>query len=622
MDAANILSSSVPAQTTVSGSVTTASEVTITNAPVQQSSKTNMVSVSQGQVQTDLSQTSQDAAGPTFQLKIMIEQNIVQVLSQLDKLFAKPQTLADFLPELIRQDMQNILSNQLFAATPETFEQGLTAMVKTNKDTADAFLQLAKGLNAALIFQDKLPDSVQKFLQIARPLLTELLSQIQSEINLPTAQEVQSGNEGELAPSLTPQTNVAVVPAQSTKTPQQGMTTSETVGTSLSQSSPSGTTNGSVALAEPVIVMQQGGAETDAAAPPAQSTAANGLNEVADSISEGEGSAGNRLLSLVTNETPGDVVQQQVTAPLTEQEQAVSVANNQPINDKQLLIKPLPLQNDERTTEPTVDKPDFNLVNQPTAQAVISNVLMMMNNPTVPAGPVGVDDFFNWIAQQFRMNQDNPGLQENLQQKVDVWSNSLSQLSEPDSKAFNEIKQQLEQQLPSQLKQIATQFPALKDLYVYNKMSDLAKYADLSQEQLSAAKESISRLAESFQKSLVDTLSFHSETGSSGKVLTFFMPVVFDGSTMYPAHIHIYHQNQPEKRGGPPVSETWLRIFLKTDYSGTVTLLFHVRQQEVDMKLGFSEKQAAQDFYAWLPDIRQSLANSPFTLQSIQVMSA
>jgi hypothetical protein len=688
MDVTNILSNSVPAQA-AGATATTASEVI--NAPVQQPSAATAVAVPQGQVQTDLPQTSQDTAGPTFQLKIIIDQTIVQFLSKLDQLFAEPQAVADFLPESIRQDLQQILSNQLLAATPETFVQGVTAVMKTNKDTADAFSQLAKGVNVALTFQDKLPDSAQKFLLSARPLLTELLIQIKSELNPQTAQQVQLVNtdQGSGQQPLTGQTTVSTA-SQDSVIPQQGMPISQRADASLPQSSQVGTaidsaiaepatviatqpgvtqpvnavapeisqqgmpisqraeasspqssqveTAPSAAIAEPatVIAMQRGVMQpnTVANAIIPQGTTSQAFNTSPQLLSQAETAQGsaltskapsfvvNQLSEVSANEIKGPAVKQLATDSVIRPEQAQHAVNNQQINDKQMLIKALTAQNNGVATEPAASKSDSQMIAQATVQAVISNILMMNNNPPVPTGPVGVDDFFNWIAQQFRLSQDDSDLQKNLQQKVDIWSKPLSQLSEQDSKAFNEIKQQLEQQLPSQLKQMAIKLPALKDLYVYNKMSDLAKFADLSQNQLSAAKDSISRLAESFQKSLVDSLSFHSETGSSGKIFTFFMPLAFDGTTMFPAHIHIYHQKQPEKRGGPLVAETWLRIFLKTDYSGTVTVLFHVRQQAVDMKLGFSDKQAAQDFYAWLPDIRQSLANSPFTLQDIQVLSA
>jgi hypothetical protein len=637
MDAANALSSSLAAQTTVSAATTatTVSEVAITNTSVQQPSTT--VSVSQGQVQTDLSQTSQDAVGPTVQLKIMIEQTIVQFLGQLDKLFAKPQAVADFLPESIRQDMQQILSNQLLAATPETFEQGFTAMVKTNKDTADAFSQLAKGLNGALTFQDKLPETAQNFLQTARPLLTDLLNQTKSDINRQLGQQPVNQNNGSIQQSALIDRTVVATAATTTQSaaiPQQGMVASATTGTFLPQPIQV-VTQVSMGMADTSPTTQQEVPLTDTAAPVLSTAAADNLISKAPRFIEGQLSEA----AVTDDEISGGIGTQQLATDLVvKQEQTLSAGNRDvtpPISQtpsftaSQLLtvatddetLGALPSQL-ATSKAATVGEFDSQLLSQSTAQAVISNILLLNNNPNVPAGPVGVDEFFNWIAQEFRQSQDKPALQENLQQKIDVWSAPLSQLSESDSNAFNEIRRQLEQQLPSQLKSIATELPALKDLYIYNKMSDLAKYANLSQDKLFAAKESISRLAESFQKSLVDSLSFHSETGSSGKVLTFFMPLAFDGTTTFPAHIHIYHQNQPEKRGGPSVAETWLRIFLKTDYSGTVTLLFHVRQQAVDMKLGFSDKRAAQDFYAWLPDIRQSLANSSFTLQDIQVMSA
>lgn len=594
MDAANIPSNLGNVTPGAAGAGATTSTTSIISPEIPQIEQTATVAVPQGQVQADLAQTDQGAAGPTVQLKIAIEQTIVQLLSQLETLLDRPQTLADFLPESVRQDMEQILSDKLFAATPDVLEQGLTAMVKTNKDTADAFSQLTKGLNLAISLQQDLPESVQKILLTVQPLMTELLQQTQSELEQASGQttvlnsatlgepsvvvqgqpsSVLSAAETEVNTSVN--SNFAASGAQNT-TPQVGQTT---------QNMPLAAASASQQGVEQTVLGNQ------------SSTPATG-NLV--------GQEAKAIASLPANSSASAMLSEEEMSGV-ENDQSMKNGNGVSTSDQ---------------ASPTAQSASLDRTEQAAIPTSLGVVLSMINHPQVPDNFVGVDEFFNWIAQQFMQNQDNPSLQDSLTQKLDQWKQPLQQLSDQDSQAFNEIKNQLEQQLPSQVKQLAEQFPAIKDLYIYKRLSDVAKYTTQNQAELNSAKNSMNNLAESFQKLLVTSQSFHSETGNTGKVFTMFMPIAFDGTTVFPAHIHIYHQKQPESRGKPAIAETWLRIFLKTDYSGTVTVFFHVRQQAVEVKVGFSDKQAAGDFYEWLPSIRQSIASSPFTLQNLQILSA
>lgn len=585
MDAVNIPSNLGKVISSAAGADATTNTTSTISPGIPQIEQTENVAVPQGQVQADLAQTGQDAAGPTVQLKIAIEQTIVQLLSQLDTLLDQPQNLADFLPETVRQDMEQILSDKLFAATPDVLEQGLTAMVKTNKDTADAFLQLAKGLNLAISLQQDLPESAQKILVTAQPLMTELLQQTQSELEQASGQTIvlNSANPGE---------QTEIVQGQ----PFAALSTAATEANSSANL-------GNIAASDAKNTATQAGqAETSQNIPLAvTSTSQQGIEQTT---------------ALVMNQSPESVPEN------LQGQDAKSI-----VSSSTSAVLPKEGANSvSQTSEGKQASPTRAASLDMTEQAVLPTsigvVLSMINHPQVPDNLVGVDEFFNWVAQQFMQNQDNPSLQDSLKQKLDQWKQPLQQLSDQDSQAFDEIKNQLKQQLPSQVKQLEEQFSALKDLYIYKKLSDVAKYTTQNQAELNLAKDSMNNLAESFQKLLVTSQSFHSETGNTGKVFTMFMPISFDGTTVFPAHIHIYHQKQPEKRGGPNIEETWLRIFLKTDYSGTVTVFFHVRQQAVEVKVGFSDKQAASDFYEWLPSIRESIASSSFTLQNLQVLSA
>lgn len=703
MDPTNISTSPVSPTNPVNSSTASNSDASAGVAPLQVGAS-SAASSAQAEVNTSLSNNSQDPNGPSFNVKILIEQTVVQILEQLDNILSLPESLNETLPDSIRQDVDQALTNQLLAATPETLEDGLTAMIKANKDTADTFIQLTKALTTALNYQGSLPENLQTILQQERPALTDLMQTLQQIVQThsqdtpegtpsaknPTAPSTQqplpTGNGSAGSPPTS--SNAASSPVALQNSPQESLATpgqnqanttsslspstqtSQPANSSSEQSSVTAQPNSSkqsplsgetvnqatvaaksstetATLTNPTASQAESTKATLLTAPESEPTPSSQPNPA--SVTDSKPAASNQLPSTnqtnqasaaIKSEPQTSLPLSEETAPAATPTSTASSANTiNPSNATAKFISSQTQSASDSAASLAKDFPDNSNLLDPdkkapqstadviakasTLQAAASQAFNLLDNPSVPQGPAGLDEFFNWIAKQLQNSPDGAEIQQNLNQNLAKLFQSFQDMPENDQQFMSSFYDQLEKQLPTGIRQAAEQIPGLKDLYIYQKMSNIARYAAQTPEELKDAKDKISRLAESLQKSLVASQSFQSESGSGSKIFSFFMPMSFDPQTTYPVYIHIFQQNHPEKHGGPNISETWLKLFIKTDYSGNVNLLFHVRQKNLEVKVHFSDPTAADDFYPCLPGIRQAVADDgSFSLQYIEVQKA
>lgn len=107
------------------------------------------------------------------------------------------------------------------------------------------------------------------------------------------------------------------------------------------------------------------------------------------------------------------------------------------------------------------------------------------------------------------------------------------------------------------------------------------------------------------------------ERQDNQRVLSFTTLLYFDdGKTAYPAHIHLFHQQEEDqKHPGQPAAETWLRICLETENLGTVDTLFRLHDRDtVDIKVQFDDQSAAAAFATGANEIKDKLRELPLTL--------
>jgi hypothetical protein len=112
------------------------------------------------------------------------------------------------------------------------------------------------------------------------------------------------------------------------------------------------------------------------------------------------------------------------------------------------------------------------------------------------------------------------------------------------------------------------------------------------------------------------------ERQDSQGMLTFTVPLYFgDGQTAYPAHIHIFHQEQEDKKNpGKRATETWLRICLETENIGLVETAFHLFDgHTLDVKVQFADQEIAEGFADSVDVVKAQLGQLPLTLGDFSV---
>ncbi|WP_425058676.1 hypothetical protein SCACP_33320 [Sporomusa carbonis] len=132
-------------------------------------------------------------------------------------------------------------------------------------------------------------------------------------------------------------------------------------------------------------------------------------------------------------------------------------------------------------------------------------------------------------------------------------------------------------------------------------------------EELQAAAKVVRELAETTPRAG----AFITGRQDNHSMLTFSVPLYFGGGqTAYPAHIHVYHQQEQDKNNpGREITETWLRICLETENIGVVETSFRLYDgHSLDVKVRFADNLAAEDFAAGLGEIKAQLAQLPLKL--------
>ncbi|HML34046.1 hypothetical protein [Sporomusa sphaeroides] len=133
-----------------------------------------------------------------------------------------------------------------------------------------------------------------------------------------------------------------------------------------------------------------------------------------------------------------------------------------------------------------------------------------------------------------------------------------------------------------------------------------------NQEVLRAAAKAMRELADTMPKPGV-----LAERQAGHSVLSFTVPLYFgDGQSVYPAHIHIYYQEEEDKKkSGQQMTETWLRICLETENIGMVEAAFRLYDgQNLDVKVRFDDSEAADSFVDSVPAVKEQLGQLPFQL--------
>ena len=191
-------------------------------------------------------------------------------------------------------------------------------------------------------------------------------------------------------------------------------------------------------------------------------------------------------------------------------------------------------------------------------------------------------------------------------------------LSEGDAKQLQQLIQLTQQNIPGTVRQAAfeQQMPDLPRLWAFMQMADLVKARKMTAEQYRRAGRDVAALALTMRHSLEGE---NAALQPGQRSMSYVMPL-FMGETEYPAYIHVYDESHKDEATDQVKKETWLRICVLTDHIGTVELINRIYEENhVDMRLYFSDVDAAWEFRNELDSIRESADGTSLVIEGIQI---
>ncbi|EKU71571.1 hypothetical protein HMPREF9161_00256 [Selenomonas sp. F0473] len=191
-------------------------------------------------------------------------------------------------------------------------------------------------------------------------------------------------------------------------------------------------------------------------------------------------------------------------------------------------------------------------------------------------------------------------------------------LSEGDVKQLQQLIELTQQNVPGTVRQAAIEqrMPDLPRLWAFMQMADIVATRKMTAEQYKRAGRNVAALALSMRGALEGE---NAAPQPGQRSMNFIMPL-FMGEAEYPAYIHVYDETHADEESGQVQKETWLRICVLTDHIGTVELINRIYEENhVDMRLYFSDPDAAWEFRSHLDEIRDSANDTPIVIEGIQI---
>ncbi len=191
-------------------------------------------------------------------------------------------------------------------------------------------------------------------------------------------------------------------------------------------------------------------------------------------------------------------------------------------------------------------------------------------------------------------------------------------MSEGDAKQLQQLIQLTQQNIPGTIRQAALEqhIPDLPRLWAFMQMADIVKTRGMTAEQYKRAGRDVAALALTMRNALEGE---NAAPQPGQRSMNFVMPL-FMGTSEYPAYIHVYDEARRDEETDRVKKETWLRICVLTDNIGTVELINRIYEENhVDMRLYFSDADAAWEFRHVLDEIRETADGTSLIIEGIQI---
>jgi hypothetical protein len=188
---------------------------------------------------------------------------------------------------------------------------------------------------------------------------------------------------------------------------------------------------------------------------------------------------------------------------------------------------------------------------------------------------------------------------------------------------FRNLFSSLEQQIPQSVQQAAVLYrlPQMTDAYVLLKLQEIMQWKDMQSNDLRECSEKLRTLSIAMQKNMTSNSGeiASNQTIATFSMPIYFD----GGSQSYPLYIHIYTDHDKKNESSlHKEKEVWMRVSLATENIGMVDVLLHFYgENQLNLKVDFSNNDYAKSFLEYVPAIKSSIDCFSITLANINIRS-
>ena len=196
-------------------------------------------------------------------------------------------------------------------------------------------------------------------------------------------------------------------------------------------------------------------------------------------------------------------------------------------------------------------------------------------------------------------------------------------LSDKEARQLQTLLRICQQNVPTTVQQaaIGQNMPDLPKLWAFMQLCDMVVAKKMSARQLKKAGKDVADFALSMRNSLGNENSGGVQSASKGRSISFLLPLFMgDNEKAYPSYINVYDEEEMDWEAMRPRKETWFRVCVLTDNIGAVDITCRVYEGlQLDIRVFFSDREAARDFVEVMPEVRRSLRNTDMQLNDFSI---
>ena len=243
----------------------------------------------------------------------------------------------------------------------------------------------------------------------------------------------------------------------------------------------------------------------------------------------------------------------------------------------------------------------------PTQQEAMQQAKAQLMSQTMENTPQTMEtmkDLAQLLLRNAQLNQRDAQLLQNFV------NGRQSMMGEQEARQLQQLIRLCQQNVPVTVQQAALQqnIPDLPRLYAFMQLCDMANTRQMTAKQLKNAGRDVA----AFVLAMRGSMSGENSMVAGQRSLSFMMPMYLgENEQSYPSYIHVYDEAQQDPETGYLKKETWLRLCVLTENIGAVELTCRVfDENQLDMRLFFSDSEIADEFRTQMQEIRRALRGS------------